>query len=102
MNELFAYFHVGIVLSENTTAACFAICITLYFWWENIKGIPESSHKALKIMQVTTVMVALLIIWCTYTIAVRGPHLPPFPWFSNIILDKRSLWWLSGSQIIKK
>jgi amino acid transporter len=101
MNELLAYFHIGIVLSENTTAACFAICITLFFWWENIKGIPESSHKALKIMQITTVMVALLIIWCTYTIWVRGAHLPPFPWPSNIVLDKRSLGWLSGSQIIK-
>src|SRR5579862_228129 len=101
MNELFAYFHIGIVLSENTTAACFAICITMYFWWENIKGIPESSHKALKIMQITTVMVALLIIWCSYTVWVRGAHLPPFPWPSNIVMDKRSLGWLSGSQIIK-
>src|ERR1700758_2550546 len=61
LNELFAYFHAGIVLSENTTAAFFAIIVTLYFWYENIKGIPESSHKALRIMQITTVMVALLI-----------------------------------------
>jgi len=27
-------------------------------WWENIKGIHESSGKALRIMQITTVMVA--------------------------------------------
>src|ERR1700688_3088953 len=101
LNELLAYFHLGIVLSEDATAASFAILITLYFWWENIKGIPESSDKALKIMQVTTVMVALLIVWCTYTIWVRGAHLPPLPLPSNIILDKRSLGWLSGSQIIK-
>jgi amino acid transporter len=101
LNELSAYFHMGIVLPENTTAACFAIIITLYFWWENIKGIPESSDKALKIMQVTTVMVVLLIVWCTYTLWVRGAHLPPFPWPSNIQLDKRSLGWLSGSQIVK-
>ena len=101
LNELFAYFHIGIVLSENGTAATFAIVITLYFWWENIKGIPESSHKALKIMQVTTVMVALLIVWCTYTVWVRGAHLPPFPWPSNIQLDHRSLGWLYGSQLVK-
>ena len=79
LNELFAYFHMGIVLSENATAAFFAVLVTLYFWWENIKGIPESSDKALKIMQVTTVMVVVLIVWCTYTIWVRGAHLPPFP-----------------------
>jgi amino acid transporter len=101
LNELFAYFHIAIVLSENLTAACFAVLITLYFWWENIKGIPESSHKALKIMQITTVMVALLIVWCTYTVWVRGAHLPPFPWPSNIQLDKRSLGWLDGSQLLK-
>src|ERR1700680_440986 len=101
LNELFAYFHINLVLAENTTAAFFAIAITIYFWWENIKGIPESSHKALRIMQITTVMVALLIAWCTYTIWVRGAHLPPFPWPSNIQLDKRSLGWLYGSQIVK-
>src|ERR1035437_1426256 len=66
LNELFAYFRVGIVLSENTTAACFAIFITMYFWWENIKGISESSEKALWIMQLTTVMVVALIAWCGY------------------------------------
>src|SRR6202162_3200249 len=84
LNELFTYFHLGIVLSENSTAAFFAILITIYFWWENIKGIPESSDKALKIMQVTTVMVAILIVWCGYTIWVRGAHLPPGPTPANI------------------
>ena len=46
--------------------------VTLYFWWENIKGIPESSEKALRIMYVTTVMVVLMIGWCIYTLWVRG------------------------------
>src|SRR6202048_723644 len=101
LNELFAYFHINIVLAENSTAAFFAIIITIYFWHENIKGIPESSHKALRIMQITTVMVVLLIVWCTYTVWVRGAHVPPFPWPSNIQLDKRSLGWLYGSQIVK-
>ncbi len=101
LNELFAYFHLGIVISENTTAAVFAILITLYFWQENIKGIPESSDKALKIMKVTTAMVVILIVWCSYTIWIRGAHLPPFPWPSNIRLDSRSLGWLSGNQIVK-
>ena len=100
LNELFAYFHLQIVLSENSTAAFFAVLVTVYFWWENIKGIPESSHKALGIMQITTVMVVMLIIWCTYTAWIRGAHLPPFPTPSNIRLDKRSLGWLYGSQIV--
>ena len=39
----------------------------LYFWWSNIKGVPESSHKALRIMQITTVMLVILLIWCPIT-----------------------------------
>src|ERR1700719_5019264 len=60
LNEVFAYFHVNIALSVNSSAAFFAILVTLYFWYENIKGIPESSHKALRIMYVTTVMVVVM------------------------------------------
>jgi amino acid transporter len=101
LNELFAYFHTGIVLSENTTAAIFAVMVTVFFWWENIKGVHESSDKALKIMQVTTVMVAMLIVWCTYTIWVRGAHLPPFPTPRNIHLDHRALGWLYGHEIVR-
>src|ERR1700720_3109841 len=101
LNELFAYFHTSIVLSENSTAAFFAVLVTIFFWWENIKGVHESSDKALKIMQVTTVMVVVLIVWCMYTIWTRGAHLPPFPTPANIQLDKRSLGWLSGHEIVR-
>jgi amino acid transporter len=100
INELLVLFHVNLVLSENTTAAVFAVAVTLFFWWENIKGIPESSHKALRIMQVTTVMVVILIAWCGYTIWVRGAQLPPLPWVSNIRMDKNSMGWLYGSRIV--
>src|SRR5258708_2026222 len=50
LNELLAYFHFNLILPMNYTAAFFAILVTIYFWWENIKGIPESSEKALRIM----------------------------------------------------
>src|ERR1700675_970430 len=53
-NELFVYFHLPLHLNVNFTAAAVAIFVTLYFWWQNIKGVPESSGKALRIMQVTT------------------------------------------------
>ena len=33
----------------------------------NIKGVHESSGKALRIMQITTVMVVILLIWCPLT-----------------------------------
>jgi amino acid transporter len=100
LNELFAYGHLKVVLNANAAAAVFAILVTVYFWWENIKGIPESSEKALWIMQLTTVMVVMLIGWCGYTLLVRGGHLPPAPVPKNIILDKHSLGWLNGHSIV--
>jgi hypothetical protein len=99
LNEMFAYGHLKITLSADATAAAFAIAVTLYFWWQNIKGIPESSEKALWIMQLTTVMVVVLIGWCFYTLLVRGGHLPPAPVPRNILLTKHSLGWLYGSRI---
>ncbi len=99
LNELLQYAHIHLVLPENDTAAVFAIGVTLYFWWLNTKGIPESSQKALRIMQLTTVMVVLLIGWCGYTIWVRGAHLPPLPWPRNLHLGREALGWLYGSRI---
>jgi amino acid transporter len=84
VNNLFGYAHLKVELSVNSTAAFFAVLVTLYFWWQNIQGIPESSEKALRIMQVTTVMVVLLIGWCSYTLWVRGGHLPPWPFPHNL------------------
>ena len=53
-------------------AAGFAAVVTIYFWRKNIIGIHESSEKALRIMQITTVMVVILIAWCLVTIFRNG------------------------------
>ncbi|MGH9716977.1 MAG: APC family permease [Candidatus Acidiferrales bacterium] len=97
INELFKYAHSSFAVSAGGTAAVFAIAATLYFWWQNIKGIPESSEKALWIMQLTTVVVVALIGWCGYTLWIRGGHLPPAPIPRNIVMSKHTLGWLAGS-----
>src|SRR5881397_4436370 len=99
INEVLAYFHSTIQFPVNATAAFFAIFCTLYFWWENIKGIPESSEKALRIMYVTTVMVVLLIIWCSYTLWTRGGQLPPWPYLSNLTYSNDALGWLKNTSL---
>src|ERR1700756_2618667 len=99
LNEVLAYFHFNVLLPVNATAAFFAILVTIYFWWENIKGIPESSEKALRIMYVTTVMVVLMIGWCVYTIAVRGAHIPPWPRLSNLVYANDALGWLRHTSL---
>jgi len=99
LNELFQYAHLKVVLPVNAGAAVFAIVVTLYFWWENVKGIPESSEKALRIMYVTTVMVILMIVWCGYTLMVRGAHIPPLPRLSNLVYAPDSLGWLKHTSL---
>jgi len=82
----------------NAFSVFFSVVVTIYFWWSNIKGVPESSHKALRIMQITTVMVVILLIWCPLTLLLRGgAQLPPLPTPSNLHLTKESLGWLNGT-----
>jgi amino acid transporter len=84
--------------SPNTFAVFFSVVVTIYFWWSNIKGVPESSHKALRIMQVTTVMIVILLVWCPLTLVLHGgAPLPPLPTPSNLHLTNESLGWLSGT-----
>jgi nucleotide-binding universal stress UspA family protein len=85
----------------NAFSAVFAVAVTVYFWWKNIQGIHESSTEALRIMQITTVMVLLLIGWCLITLLKTGAHLPPIPSLTNMRLDKDSLGWLTGTWITR-
>src|ERR1700712_5127821 len=71
-------------LRPDIASAFIAICITTYFWWQNTKGIEESSEKALNIMKITTVMVVILLAWGIFTIIHRGAQLPPFPTPANL------------------
>src|SRR6202051_2770096 len=96
INETSDYIHLGFHVSPNIGAAFFAILCTLYFWWYNIKGVHESSQKAMRIMQITTVMVVILISWCVYTVLVRHPALPPFPTPHNLKLETNAMGWLYG------
>jgi amino acid transporter len=102
LSDLFQYSHLGTAFSEVTIsriAAGFAIVVTVYFWWENTKGVSESSEKALHIMKLVTVMVVILIGWCTYTIVLRHSAVPPFPYPRNIHLTPNALGWLAHSKL---
>jgi len=97
INETFDYIHLpSLHVQPGLGAALFAILVTVYFWWYNIKGVHESSQKAMRIMQITTVMVVILISWCIYTIVLRHPALPPFPHPRNLKLEPNAMGWLYG------
>jgi amino acid transporter len=78
-------------------AAGFAVVVTLYFWRKNIIGIHESSTKALRIMQITTVMVVILIAWCILTILKNGSQPVPLPTAANLHFNPDALGWLKGT-----
>src|SRR6202047_3840683 len=88
MNETLEQLHQASRVNVNLVSAGLAILVTIYFWWENTKGVHESSGKALRIMQITTVMVGILLIWCPITLLItKGWHLPPAPKPSNLVFS---------------
>jgi amino acid transporter len=80
----------------NHTSAVFAAAVTIYYWWANIKGIEESSGKALRVMQITTVMVVILLAWGIFSVIMLGSHLPPAPIPANLHFSNEALGFLKG------
>jgi amino acid transporter len=97
LNEISQYLHWGWQVPSAYFAAGFAVLVVIYFWWQNIIGIHESSEKALRIMQITTVMVVILMTWCVVTIAMKGYNPVPFPVRANIHFSDSAQGWLKGT-----
>ena len=100
IEDIGRYMHHPLVFSEDHFSAIFALFVVVYFWWKNIQGIHESSEKALQIMIVTTVMVVILLIWCTITVLRAPIVMPPNPLAPGVVpLNKESLGWLNDTWI---
>jgi amino acid transporter len=98
IQDIGQYLHHPLSFSQDHFAAGFGIIVVLYFWWKNTQGIHESSEKALQIMIITTVMVVILIVWCTITVLRVPIQMPPNPLHAGVIpLNKESLGWLNGT-----
>ncbi|MGC1162641.1 MAG: APC family permease [Candidatus Sulfotelmatobacter sp.] len=95
IKDMGVYLHRPLHFSDDHFAAGLAVIVVLYFWWKNTQGMHESSQKALQIMAITTVMVVILIIWCTITVLRAPVQLPPSPLHAGVVpLNKESLGWL--------
>lgn len=88
-------------LPVDATSAFIALLVTVYFWWQNTKGIEESSDKALKVMQITTVMVVLLLGWGFYSVIHLGSHLPPFPEPRNLHFSRDAMGFLGHTKFVR-
>ena len=96
LNDAFAAMGVNIPIDRNLFSMVFAILVVIYFWWENVKGIEESSDKALKIFVVFIIMGFLVLAWGLVTLIVRPEpilkSLPPF----DLNLSDESYGWLKN------
>jgi len=102
LNEISELMHQSYRVDVNLFAAGVGILITLYFWWENVKGVHESSGKALRIMQITTVMVGILLIWCPITIVLKDRwHFPPAPTAANLVFSSDAQGWFAGTGLLQ-
>jgi amino acid transporter len=98
IKDIGVYLHRPLHFSDDHFAAGLAVIVVLYFWWKNTQGIHESSQKALQIMAITTVMVVILILWCTITVLRAPIQLPPNPLHAGVVpINKESLGWLHGT-----
>jgi amino acid transporter len=98
LNEIAEMLHSSLRIPPNLFSAFFGVLVTLYFWRSNVKGIHESSGKALRIMQITTVMVVIFLIWCPLTILLHGPaQVPPAPVLANLQFSDSGLGWFKGT-----
>src|SRR3984885_12387439 len=98
IKDMGVYMHRPLHFSDDHFAAGLGVIVVAYFWWKNTQGMHESSQKALQIMVITTVMVVILLIWCTITVLRAPIVLPPNPLHPGVVpLNKESLGWLNGS-----
>ncbi|MGE5359482.1 MAG: APC family permease [Bacteroidales bacterium] len=87
----------ALALPRNETAAVLAAVVIIYFWWRNTQGMRESSSDALKIIEITSVMIVALLLWAGATLLMRGGQLPPPPTPGNLHFSKEALGWLEGT-----
>jgi amino acid transporter len=100
IKDMGVYLHRPLHFSDDHFAAGLAVVVVGYFWWKNTQGMHESSQKALQIMVITTVMVVILLVWCTITVLRAPVQLPPSPLHAGVVpLNKESLGWLNNSVV---
>ena len=91
----------AIQLPVNGTSAVFAVIVTIYFWWLNVKGIEASSDKALDVMKITTIMVLIMMVWGIFSVLYKGAHLPPAPIPSDFTFTPESFGFLRHTSLLK-
>ena len=101
LHDSFHLMNMNFAIDRNLFSIFIAVIITIFFWWENIKGIEESSNKAFKIFMITIVMAVIVIGWSIFTLIKMDVNLwsllPPL----TIDLKPEAYGWLEHMDWIK-
>ena len=99
INSVLKAIHLPFALPNETVAVVFALLVTLYFWYQNVKGIEDSSDKSRKIIRFSMVICLILFVWAIITLIMRGNiTLPPV----KPHLNENSLGWASNFTFMQK
>ena len=98
VNSGFPHLNIHWSVDPKMFSVAFALCVVAYFWRQNIRGIEESSDKAIKIMSLVAVMAVVTFLWAAYTIYVRGYHWPSF----TLNFTHESLGWFPSDLALGK
>ncbi len=99
VSDVLGHWNAHLPFAANYVAAAIATGIISYFWWRNTQGLRESSHDALRIIQITTAMVVILLVWSVATLLLRGGALPPPPTIEHLRFSDEALGWLKGTPL---
>lgn len=78
LNQLFVYLGMPhLQMPPATFVTIFAALVIIYFWRYNVIGIKESSTKSLRIVQLSTIMIAVLFVWSIVSLIIQPVSLPP-------------------------
>src|SRR6202166_966015 len=93
------WFVLAVMLFSFAVRSVYLESCSMYVRGGGYVVVHESSGKALRIMQITTVMVGILLIWCPLTLLMtKGWHLPPAPTPSNLVFSESAQGWLAGTR----
>ena len=98
INSIFEALNLDMQLGANGFSILFAIAITIYFWYQNVKGIEDSSEKSSNIIKFSVMVCAVVVVWAIITLFLKDNiTLPPFkPQFTQ-----ESLGWVKDIPILK-
>ena len=99
VNSTLTTFGINFAFNPEMFSMVFAAAVVIYFWYQNVKGIEDSSEKSAKIIKLSLIICGILFAWSGLTLALRGTvTLPPL----KPQLTQEALGWAADIPFMQK